>query len=300
MTPAVAPTTDDLIKDTTTAAFRQDVLLASMDVLVLVDFWAPWCGPCRQLTPILEKAVRAAKGRVRLVKMNIDQHPQIAGQLGVKSIPAVFAFDRGQPVDGFMGALGEAEVRDFIDRLIGPSDEVAGDEAALLAEAQARLDSGDAAGAAERFAALLAAKPDHAEALGGFARAQVLADNLDVAQGILGSIPETLANHPAISGARAALDLAEAAAALGDIGSLEAKVQAGPQDHQARFDLALALNARGRREEATDHLLAILRKDRAWQEDAARKQLLTFFEAWGPEDEATRSGRRKLSAALFA
>ncbi|MFN3483222.1 thioredoxin [Rhabdaerophilum calidifontis] len=287
----------DLVKDTTTAGFRQDVLAESMKQPVLVDFWAPWCGPCKQLGPTIEKAVRAAKGRVKLVKMNIDEHPQIAGQLGVQSIPAVFAFDRGQPVDGFVGALPESQIKGFIERLVGP---VGADAAALLAEAKAQLDLGDAVGAAERYAAVLAEDPENPDALGGIVRAQVLAGNLVQARRILESAPPAKADHAAITGARAALELAEQAEAFGDIGTLLRKVEAQPADHQARFDLALALNARGKRLEAVEHLIAILRKDRGWNDEAARRQLIQFFDAWGPTDEATLIGRRQLSATLFA
>lgn len=286
------------IKDATTASFRQDVIAESMKQPVLVDFWAPWCGPCKQLTPVLEKAVNAAKGKIKLVKMNIDTDPQIAGQLGVQSIPAVFAFDRGQPIDGFMGALPESQIKAFIERLIGPDE--AANLAALVEEGKTLLEAGDAAGAAALFAEVLALEPEQPEALGGLAKAQILAGNLDAASGILATAPAGLANHAAITGARAALELAEQAASLGDVAGLLRDVEANPANHQARFDLALALNARNRREEAVDHLVTILKKDRSWNEDGARKQLLTFFEAWGPEEEATRTGRRKLSAALFA
>lgn len=287
----------DLVKDTTTATFRQDVLAESMKQPVLVDFWAPWCGPCKQLGPIIEKAVKAAKGKVKLVKMNIDEHPQIAGQLGVQSIPAVFAFDRGQPVDGFVGALPESQIKGFIERLVGP---LGADTASILAEAGALLETGDVAGAAERFAMVLAEDSENPEALGGIIRAQVMADNLDQARRILSTVQEEKADHPAIAGARAALDLAEQTAAMGDVGDLVAKVEANPFDHQARFDLAMALAGHNQRLDAVEHLIAIIRKDRKWNDEAARKQLLQFFEAWGPMDEASMSGRRQLSATLFS
>lgn len=287
----------DLVKDTTTATFRQDVLAESMNQPVLVDFWAPWCGPCKQLGPIIEKAVKAAKGKVKLVKMNIDTDPQIAGQLGVQSIPAVFAFERGQPIDGFVGNLPESQIKGFIERLVGP---LGADSAALIAEANQLLEDGDAAGAAERFAMVLAEDTENAEALGGIARAQILAGNLEQARRILDTVPEAKAGHPAVAGARAALELAEQAEVLGDVAGLMRDVEANPANHQARFDLALALNARNRREDAVDALIAILRKDRGWNEDAARKQLIQFFDAWGPMDEATLYGRRQLSATLFS
>jgi putative thioredoxin len=286
-----------LIKDTNTAGFRQDVLAESMNQPVLVDFWAPWCGPCKQLGPAIEKAVKAAKGKVKLVKMNIDTDPDIAGQLGVQSIPAVFAFSRGQPVDGFVGNLPESEIRGFIERLVGP---LGMDTEALLAEANGLLEGDDVAGAAERFAAVLAEDSENADAIGGIARAQVKAGNLEQATRILSSVPEAKAGHPAISRARAALELAAQTAALGDVSDLARKVETNPGDHQARFDLAMAFNGHNQREDAVDQLIAILRKDRGWNDEAARKQLLQFFDAWGPMDEAALYGRRQLSATLFA
>ena len=287
----------DLVKDTTTATFRQDVLAESMKQPVLVDFWAPWCGPCKSLGPIIEKVVLAAKGKVKLVKMNIDKDPQIAGQLGVQSIPAVFAFSRGQPVDGFVGALPESQIKGFIERLVGP---LGADTEAMLKEAKALLEAGDAAGAAELFATILAEDDQNTDALGGLARAEVLAGNLEQAKALLGSVAENKAGHPAIAGALAALELAEQAEQLGDVAGLMRAVEANPLDHQARFDLALALNARGKREEAAEQLIAIIRKDRNWNEEGARKQLLQFFDAWGPMDDATRAGRRMLSTTLFS
>jgi putative thioredoxin len=288
----------DLIKDTTTATFRQDVLAESMKQPVLVDFWAPWCGPCKQLTPILEKAVKAAGGKVKLVKMNIDEHPQIAGQLGIQSIPAVFAFQRGQPVDGFMGALPESQVKGFIERLVGPTGPSAADD--LLAEADALAAGGDAAGAAELYAAVLSQEPDNTAAIAALAKLHADLGDLEGAKRFLAMAPPAKANDPAIVGARAAIELAEQASSLGDLGDLQRRVEANPLDHQARFDLAVALNAKGRREDAVDHLLEIVRRDRSWNEDGARKQLVQLFEAWGPTDEMTVAGRRRLSSLLFA
>ena len=287
-----------LVKDTTTANFRQDVIAESMHQPVLVDFWAPWCGPCKQLTPVIEKAVKAAGGKVKLVKMNIDEHPQIAGQLGIQSIPAVLAFQRGQPVDGFMGALPESQVKSFIERLVGPLGPSAVED--LLAEADALAAQGDAAGAAELYAAVLTEDPANVAALAALAKLHVDIDDLEGAKRFLAMVPEAKAGDPAVAGARAAIELAEQAASLGDLGDLERRVGADPLDHQARFDLALALNARGRREDAVSQLLEIVRRDRTWNEDGARKQLVQLFEAWGPTDDATVTGRRRLSSILFA
>jgi putative thioredoxin len=288
----------DLIKDTTTANFRQDVIAESMRQPVLVDFWAPWCGPCKQLTPVLEKVVKAAGGKVKLVKMNIDEHPQIAGQLGVQSIPAVFAFTRGQPVDGFMGALPEGQLKGFVERLVGPLGPGAAEE--LMAQADAIAADGDAAGAAELYAAVLAQDPEHTGALAALVKLHVEIGDLEGAKRFLAMAPEGKSKDPALAGAKAAIDLAELAAALGDVAQLQRKLEADPADHQARYDLALALNARGKRKEALDHLLEIVRRDRSWNEDGARKQLVQLFEAWGPTDEMTVAGRRKLSSILFA
>lgn len=289
---------DNLVKDTTTQGFRQDVLAESMQQPVLVDFWAPWCGPCKQLTPVIEKVVKAAGGKVKLVKMNIDEHPQIAGQLGIQSIPAVIAFQKGQPVDGFMGALPESQVKQFIERLVGPSGP--GPVAEMLAAAEAAASEGDAAGAMEVYAAILAQEPANLQAIAGMAKLRLDLDDLEGARQALELAPADKAGDPAIAGVRAAIELAEQAASLGDVGALLKAVEENPRDHQARFDLAVALNARDRREEAVDHLIHIIRADRAWNEDGARKQLIQFFEAWGPMDEAAVSGRRKLSSVLFS
>jgi putative thioredoxin len=296
--PSPGRPSDDLVKDTTTATFRQDVLAESMQQPVLVDFWAPWCGPCKQLTPVLEKVVREAGGKVKLVKMNIDEHPQIAGQLGVQSIPAVFAFQRGQPVDGFMGALPESQLKGFIERLVGPLGPSAVEE--ILAEADSLAEEGDMAGAAELYAAVLSQDPENVAALAALVKLHVEVGDLEGAKRFLAMAPGAKENDPALAGARAAIELAEQAESLGDTADLQRRVDADPLDHQARFDLAIALNAGNLRKEAADHLLEIVRRDRNWNEDGARKQLVQFFEAWGPMDEATLAGRRRLSSILFA
>ncbi|MFG1418712.1 thioredoxin [Xanthobacter sp. V0B-10] len=286
------------IIDVTTESFMKDVMEESKRRPVLVDFWAPWCGPCKSLGPLLEKVVKAAKGKVRLAKMNIDDHPVIPGKLGIQSIPTVYAFVNGQPVDGFMGALPEGQVKDFVDRLTGGDE---GDNLAeVLASAEAALAENDLAGAAEIFAAVLGEDPANLAALSGLVRTQVQAGALEQAKATLATVPADKAGDPAISAARAAVELAEQAASLGDLATLQAKVDLDPADHQSRFELALALNARGRREDALIHLLDIVKRDRAWNEDAARKQLLQLFEAWGPTDPLTLSGRKKLSAIMFA
>jgi putative thioredoxin len=287
----------DLIKNTTTKDFLRDVIEASREVPVLVDFWAPWCGPCRQLTPILEKAVRAAKGAVRLVKLNIDQHPQIPGQMGVQSIPAVFAFQDGRPVDGFMGALPESRVNDFIARLIGDS---AGDTAADLEAAEAALSAGDVNSAAQLFGEVMQKDRENAQALAGFAKCYIKTGDLARAEQTLALVPPAKADSSPVASARAALELARKTPAAGDIETLRAKLAADPKDPQARFDLALALSAKGDRSGALDELLAVVAKNRSWNDDAARKQLLQLFDAWGPADPSTIAGRQRLSSLLFA
>ncbi len=283
-------------KATTTQTFGADVIAESARQPVLVDFWAPWCEPCKQLTPILEKVVQEAGGKVKLVTMNIDEHPEIAGRLGVRSIPAVIAFQRSQPVDGFLGALPESEVRGFIERLVGPL----GGADDLIAEAQALAAEGDVATAAELYASILSENPDNPEALAGLAKLHVEAGDLGAARGILDSAPAAAANHQGVAAARAALELAEQAGAVGDVAELKRRTEADPNDHQARFDYAIALNAQNRREEAAAALLDTIKRDRAWNDDAARKQLLQFFDAWGPADPATIAARKRLSTVLFS
>lgn len=295
---ATTAAADNLVVDTTTQGFMKDVIEASRSQPVLVDFWAPWCGPCKQLTPIIEKVVRAAKGKVKLAKMNIDQHPAIPGQLGIQSIPAVIAFVNGQPVDGFMGALPESQVTGFIERLI--KDKVGGEEQDLVKAGEEALAAKDFAGAADIFANVLAQDSSSIPALAGLARSHVGAGNIEQAKRTLDLIPQSKHNDAAYLAAKAAIDLAEQASNVGPIAELEAKVAANPADHQARFDLAVALNAKGNREGATNHLLDIVKRDRKWNDDGARKQLVQLFDAWGPTDEATIEGRRRLSSILFA
>jgi putative thioredoxin len=291
-------TAPDVVKETTTQAFVKDVIEESRRQPVLVDFWAPWCGPCKQLTPVLEKAVKGAKGKAKLVKMNIDEHPSIPGQMGIQSIPAVIAFVNGQPIDGFLGALPESQVTAFIERLI--KDRVGGEEKDLLKEADAALAEGDATTAADIYAQILAKDATNTQALAGLARAYVETGAIEQAKQTLALVPQSKQNDPAVAAARAALELAEQTKSVGPVGELEQKVAANPLDHQARFDLALALNGKGQRKEALDHLLEIVRRDRKWNDDGARKQLVQLFDAWGPTDEATVEGRRRLSSILFA
>jgi len=293
--------TPDLIKETTTQTFVKDVIEESRRQPVLIDFWAPWCGPCRQLTPVLEKAVRAAKGRVKLVKMNIDEHPAIPGQMGIQSIPAVIAFVGGQPADGFMGAIPESQVNAFIDKLtkgvpaIGEPNIVD-----LLKEAEAVLAEGDPAGAAQIYAEVLALDATNIAGLAGLAKCYVTTGAIEQAQQTLAMVPDSKRNDAAVKAVQAAIDLAEQAQSVGPVAELEQKVAANPLDHQARFDLATALNALGQRKEAIDQLLEIVKRDRKWNEDGARRQLVQLFEAWGGTDEATVEGRKRLSTILFS
>jgi len=291
----------DLIKETTTQTFVKDVIEESKRQPVLIDFWAEWCGPCRQLTPILEKAVRAAKGKVKLVKMNIDQHPAIPGQMGIQSIPAVIAFIGGQPADGFMGAIPESQVKAFIEK-ITKGVPAAGEPnlAEILKEAEAQLAEGDAGAAAQVYAEVLSLDATNISALAGLAKCYVTTGALEQAKHTLAMVPDSKRNDPAVKAVQAAIDLAEQAKSVGPIGDLEHKLAANPLDHQARFDLATALNAAGKRSDATTQLLEIVKRDRKWNDDGARKQLVQFFEAWGGANEATIEGRKRLSTILFS
>ncbi len=290
----------DLIKDTTTQSFVKDVIEESKNQPVLIDFWAPWCGPCRTLTPLIEKAVRAAGGKVKLVKMNIDEHPAIPGQMGIQSIPAVIAFVNGQPADGFMGAVPESQLTAFIDKLTKGLPGAAPGAPELLQEAEAVLAEGDVAGAAAIYEEVLAIDAANVPALAGLARCYVETGAIDQAKEVLAQIPAAKQQDAAVTAVQASIDLAEQASSLGPVAELEQKVAADPLDHQARFDLAIALNAAGQRGDATGHLLEIVRRDRKWNDDGARKQLVQFFEAWGPTDDATVDGRKRLSTILFS
>ncbi|MCR8491599.1 thioredoxin [Brucella anthropi] len=296
--PAAAGGTD-LVKDTTTAGFQADVITESRNQPVLVDFWAPWCGPCKQLTPIIEKAVRDAGGAVKLVKMNIDDHPAIAGQLGIQSIPAVIAFVNGQPVDGFMGAVPESKVKEFIAKIGGPSDAEAALAEAITA-ANELIEAGDFVQASEIFSSILHAVPDNVDAIVGLATCLLESGDAEKAREILAQLPADKQNAPVVRALEARLALADQVKLIGDPIALEKRIQADPKDYQARFDLAQVRNAQGRREDAANELLFIMKSDREWNEDGARKQLLQFFEAWGNADPATLGARRKLSSLLFS
>ena len=291
-----APAKGDLIKEGSDASFVADVLEASKTQPVIVDFWATWCGPCRQLTPAIEKAVLAAKGAVKLVKIDVDKNPGFAGQLRVQSIPTVYAFVDGKPVDGFTGAVPDSELKAFIARLSAKAP-AASPVADMLAMAKESLDLGDIGGAAQAFAGVLQAEPDNVKAIAGLARAYLTGGDLERAQEVVDMAPAQ-AKDADLDSVKAALLLA--AQPPSETGGLEARLAADPDDHQARFDLAKALAGQGRLGDAADHLLNIIERERDWNEDAARKQLLTIFEAAGYASEVARQGRRRLSAILFS
>ncbi|MEP3437916.1 MAG: thioredoxin [Hoeflea sp.] len=292
----------ELIVDTTTAGFTADVIEASRDVTVLVDFWAPWCGPCKQLTPIIEKAVRDSNGRVKLVKLNIDDHPAIPGQMGIQSIPAVVAFSGGKPVDGFMGALPESQIREFIDKVAGPpaKSEEEDQVEQVLAQSREALAAGDVETAARGFGAILQMDQGHVGAIVGMAGCMLAAGELDRTEKLLSGVPEEDRKDPEVLSVFKRLEMAREVADLGDPVELEARLATNPADHEARLKFAKILNAQGYREAAADELFTIMRKDRQWEDEAARKALLEFFQAWGPTDPATLSARRQLSSLLFS
>jgi len=289
----------ELIKDSDTKRFVVDVVEASRQQPVIVDFWAPWCGPCKQLGPALEKVVKEAGGKVKLVKINVDENQQLAAQMRVQSIPAVFAFVDGQPVDGFMGALPESQLKQFIGRLAGKGGMAEEIEAAVTAARQA-LAQKDYQAAAQIFAQVVQADREHAGALAGLARCQIAAGELDNAKATLALVPPAKTNDPDVLGAKAALELALNPVDRSALADLKRKVEKDPDDFQARVDLAVALNGAEQKAAAADQLLYVIRKNRTWNDEAARKQLVRFFEAWGPKDEVTLQGRRKLSSILFA
>lgn len=287
-----------LIKDGTDATFADDVINASQQVPVVIDLWAPWCGPCKTLGPIIEKVVREAKGAVRLVKINVDENPQLSRQLRVQSIPAVYAFKGGQPVDGFVGALPESQVRAFIQGLTGEQGPAIAEE--IFAEAQAAREAGDLGAAAALYGELAKMEPTNVGALAGLAQVYLDSGDAERAHQTLQLVPPDKASDAAVRAVEAAISLRANAKPKSETLALEAKVGANPADHQARFDLAVAQAADDRRAEAVDNLLEIVRHQRGWNDDAARKQLVTLFEAWGPKDELTQSGRRRLSSLLFS
>ncbi|MFO6465331.1 tetratricopeptide repeat protein [Jannaschia sp. KMU-145] len=288
-----------LISDVTEATFMTDVVDASQTIPVIVDFWAPWCGPCKTLGPQLEAAVTAAKGKVRMAKVDVDQAQQIAAQLRIQSIPTVYAFWKGQPVDGFQGAVSQGEVQDFVARVAAMNDDDGGLGDAIAA-AEEMLEEGAAVDAAQTFAAILGEEPENAQAYGGLIRAHVAMNELDQAEAMVANVPDAIATAAEVEAGRAQIALARQAADAGPVAELRAAVEADPDDHQARFDLAAALQASGETEAAVNELLELFRRDREWNDGAARAQLFTIFDAAGPKDPVVLAGRRRLSSMIFA
>jgi putative thioredoxin len=301
---SATPAAGDIVKDTTTANFMKDVIEASRTALVLVDFWANWCGPCKQLAPVLEKVVKSYGGKVRLVKLDTDAHPSIAAQLRVQSLPTVYAFRDGRPLDGFVGVQPESMLRQFVDRLIGDDPGLGADAGPslddILAAAADAFDAGDLQGAAEAYAAVLQEDQTNVEALAGVARCYLKSGDTERAQQMLSLVPPDKETTPSVQAVKAALELSAKAAGASETAALEERISKNPADHQARYDLAIALAASGYKGEALEHLLTIVRRDRKWNDEAARKQLLQLFEVWGPKDEFTVDGRKRLSSILFA
>ena len=291
------PGDGDIIKDGTTASFVKDVIEASKDVPIIVDFWAAWCGPCKQLTPILERVVRAYAGKVRLVKIDVDSNQAVAAQLRIQSMPTVYAFRDGRPLDGFVGAQTESEVRAFVERLVGAEE--ANDIEAVLNSATELIDEGDLQGAAEIYAAILQEDRENVAALAGLAQCYIITGDYERARQTISLVAPDKRGVPAVEAVNAALDLAEKAASVGDLAGFVQRLNADPADNQARYDLAVGLAGAGKKAEALEHLLEIVRRDRKWNEEAARKQLLQFFEAWGSKEPLVGEGRRQLSSLLF-
>jgi putative thioredoxin len=291
---------DDVVKDTTTEGFIRDVVQASLERPVILDLWAPWCGPCKQLGPMLEKVVRAAGGKVGLVRLDIEQYPEVARQMRVQSIPAVFAFVNGQPVDGFVGALPESQIKAFVARLAGPVGPTPVEQA--VEEARACEGKGDHRRARAIYGEALKHEPDNLSVLAGLARCHIALGEPAKAKTLLETVPEDKRGKPEIAGVRAQLSLIEDAglSAKANVGELERRLAQDANDHAARFDLAMAHFSAGRHDKAVDELLEIVRRERNWNNQAARTQLVKFFEAFGPDHELTLSGRRRLSSILFA
>lgn len=296
---AAAASDDELIRDGSDATFMADVIEASAEVPVIVDFWAPWCGPCKTLTPALEQAVREARGKVRLVKVDVDQNQMIAAQLRVQSIPTVYAFVNGQPVDAFQGALPGSQIKQFIERLIAMSGGDAGLTEALD-QADAMLAEGAAADAAQVYSAVLGEEQENTRAIAGLARCYLALDDVEKARATLALVPQEKAGDPVIASVEAQIALADEAAGAGDASDLRARVERNPDDHQARYDLAMALVARGDEAGAIDVLIELFRRDREWNDGAARTQLLKIFDSLGPKSEVAQKGRRRLSSLIFS